>query len=238
MEPQRRLLPTRKTPEPEPDPLVDALIEEWKFFIPEAPLVSRILTLREELGDNYFEHEYKSFEAQASKLESHADLQEASAQLEKGSPRKGVLQHLFDQVAQVFGFANDESPGTESVALYQSFISETIYDHLAMLGRSPGTMRGHPFSIRRELTEGIAEEIGLGLYLTPEISEDLHDRSEKLLLELAGDYQSWLLDDERQGTFETTWGYICTSDRELPKKLRDSHPLILIPDVALATATA
>lgn len=234
---RRKLQPTDTTPKTEPDHLVDTLIEEWKFFTPKEPVVIKILALREELGDSYLEHEYQSFEAQASDFESHADLQEASALLEQISPRKGLLQQLFDQVSSIFGFASDEDSRNESVALYQSFISETIYDHLAMLGRSPGTMNGHSFSIRQELTEGIAEEIGLGLYLTSEISDDLRNQSETVLLQLAGDYQKWLL-DEQQGMFETTWGYICSSDRELTKEMRNSHPLILVPDVASAVAAA
>lgn len=223
--------------ETEPDHLVDALIEEWKFFTPKEPVVRRILALREELGDSYLEQEYQSFEKQASDLESNADLQEASALLEKNSPRKGLFQQLFDQVSTIFGFAGEEDSRNESVALYQSFVSETIYDHLAMLGRSPGTMKGHNFSIRQELTEGIAEEIGLGLYLTPEISADLRNQSEIVLLQLAGDYQKWLV-EEQQGMFETTWGYICSSNRELTDEMRNSHPLILIPDVAMAAAAA
>ena len=233
-----QLKPTKTTIGTEPDHLFDVLMKEWRFFIPKAPLVSRILELREELGDSYFEHEYKSFEAQASNFELHEELQEASALLEKNFPRKGLLQQLFDQVSTIFGFARDENSRNESVALYQSFISETIYDHLAMLGRSPGTMRGRAFSIRQELTEGIAEEIGLGLYLTPEITEDLHYQSETVLLKLAGDYQNWFLADERQGKFETTWGFIYSSERKLTEEERNAHPLILIPDVPAAAAAA
>jgi hypothetical protein len=190
------------------------------------------------LGDSYLEHEYDSFKTQASNIESHEDLKEASALLEKNPSEKGFLQHLFDQVSAIFGIASDESARNESVAVYQSFISETIYDHMAMLARSPQTMSGGTFSIRQELTEGIAEEIGVGLYLTPEINEELHNRSETVLLELARDYQNWLLDDERQGIFETTWGYICTSNREVPNEVRNSHPLILNPDVDVARPSA
>lgn len=233
----RRIQPPEIRPETEPYRVVDALLEEWKFFIPEPPLTRRILALREQLGDSYFEQEYESFKAKASDSESHDDLQDASSLPEQNSGRKGFLQNVFDQVSTIFGFARDEGSREESVALYQSFISETIYDHLAMLGRSPGTMKGHAFSIRKELTEGIAEEIGLGLYLTPEIGENLHHQSESALLELAGDYQKWLV-EERQGICETTWGYICSSQRELTEEMRNSQPLILIPDVTITAAVA
>ena len=226
-----------RAPKPIPDPLIAALLKEWRFFVADEPLAFRMLRLRHELGDSYFDHEYASFKAQASSYESREDLAEASDLLEKNPEQKGLLQHLFDQLSAVLGFgSDDEKSDNESVTLYRSFMSETIYDHLAMLARSPHTMRGGAFSIRKELTVGIAEEIGLGLYLSPEINEELHHRTETALLQLASDYQKWLL-YEKQGMCETTWGNIYTSDRELTEDQRKSRPLILTPDVAMA-ATA
>lgn len=222
----------------EDEDVIDALVDEWKFFRPTVNLVKQILQLREELGDSYLKKEYESLKAQTAGAESNEDVEITSVLVEQAE-KKSSLRLIFSQMSSILGLGGQRGSNhsdEESVALQQNLISEKIYNHLAMLARSPRTIRGEAFSIRKELTQGIAEKIGLGLYLSSETDDELRQETEKVLLRLADEYQKWFLDNRRRGAFEATWGNIYESHKEISKKERDSHPLILTADLANAAA--
>ncbi len=220
--------------------VIDALIREWTFFLPSERVVANILALREDLGDNYLDREYESISTNSVRSESDEKAVEVASQLLSEAPKKNGLVRLFSQLAEIIGLDPNDNRASQgdSVALYQSFISETIYDHLAMLARTPRTRRGEPFSIHKELTEGIAEKIGLGLYLADSTSDRLREETERVLLQLAGEYQNWLLDWERQGTFQPTWGNIYATAKEISEEERAARPLLLDADVESAAAAS
>ena len=217
--------------------LIDVLIENWKFYRPSAPLVQHILRLREKLGERYLDNEYSRNRAKQSDIESDKeskDIQEVESELTK----KNGFELAIKYVAGILGVSSQHEntqpadSSDEAITQHQGFISERIYNHLAMLGRTPRTLRGGAFSIRKELTEGIAEKIGLGLYLSPRMNKELRKETETVLLEMANEYQEWLLEKTQEGPFETTWGYICVANQKLSKEQQSTYPLILNPDMA------
>lgn len=214
---------------------IDDLLESWKFFPPSKPLVRDMLQLQECLSDGYLDDEYRRTRESASENIS-AEHDEDVKVLESQIKKKYGFELLFSKAASVFGVAQREkqreSSADDQIRQHQSFVSERIYNHLAMLGRTPGTMAGEAFSIREELTMRLAEKVGLGLYLSPRIDNELRQEGEGVMLRLAGEYQDWLLDKTQDGPLPTTWGYICVFERPIPEEVRATHPLILIADVA------
>lgn len=208
---------------------VDTLLSRWKFFLPPVSLVDRILEMNDRLGDDYFERLFETTSAR-----EQTDLSSEEEPIQSGL----WYRWLFRQLSEVLFHrgetkeSNSSLSQEESASLFQKFISERIYNHLAMLSRTDYAKRGNAFSIREELTEELAEKIGLGLYLHSDTNEERRGEIEKLLIELAYVFQQWLVVDQ-QGMYATTWGAICTPEKrdEFILEGSDSEPLMLLPDV-------
>lgn len=218
---------------------IDDLLEKWKFFPPSTSLVQDILRLSESLSDGYLDDEYRGHREAASATgsdEHEEDIRTLEAEMAKN---KNGFQ-LFKRVAAVLGVGQREktqvmvSSLDDFITYHQSFITERIYNHLAMLARTPGTLRGEPYSIQTELTERLARKIGLGLYKSPRIESELRNEAESVMLRLAVEYQNWLLEKTQKEPLQTTWGYICVFGRPVPEEVRATYPLILIVDAGKA----
>jgi hypothetical protein len=192
-------------------------------------VVTGILQFREKLGDSYLEDEYHR--SRATESEEHAE--EVKALESEVAKKKNGFGLLLGQVAGLL-LGRERSladPPEESIAQQQSFISQRIYNHMAMLGSTPRTLRGEAFSIHKELTEGIAEKIGLGLYLSPRIDAVLRQETQTVLVQLAREYQEWLIQKTQEEPLQTTWGFICLVGQKLTEEQRATFPLILVADV-------
>jgi len=215
---------------------IDDRIKSWTFFPPSRPLIQDMLRLQECLTDGYLDDEYRrSREAGSEKISS--EHEEDVRAVESQAAKKHGLELLIRRVASAFGVAQREESKEsldEQITQHQIFVSERIYNHLAMLGRTPGTMIGEPFSIREELTARLAGKVGLGLYLSPGIENELRQEGESVMLRLAGEYQDWLLEKTQEGPFETTWGYISVVGQPISEEVRATYPLIMIADVVKA----
>lgn len=205
---------------------IEDLIKTWKFYEPPIPLVAEILRLNEELGDEHMNREYE----QLSKTEgSYPELDEEAV------ADKSWLMRLFNQVSEIIFHDREDrrnrprASEDESLSFFQKFVAERIYNHLAMLSRSPHAKKGGTFSIREELTEEIAEKLGLGLYLDEKTGFKLRAQTEATLLELAGDFQQWFT-EKLPGIYSTTWGVMYTPDKAQIGR-GNLNPVILIPDV-------
>jgi hypothetical protein len=207
---------------------VDTLLARWRFFLPSDELVGRILEMNDKLGSDYFE-----------KLVETTSARENTDLSSEEEPIQSVLWYrwLFYQLSEVLFHRSDTDKRTslsdeESGRLFQRFLSERIYNHLAMLSRTDYAKRGNAFSIKEELTEELAEKVGLGLYLSSDTNVELRDEIEKLLMEMAFAFQQWLVVDQ-QGTYTTTWGTICTPQKrdEFILEESESEPVVLTPDV-------
>lgn len=216
---------------------IDDLLEKWKFFPPSKPLVLDIQRLSESLTDGYLDDEYRR-NREAASAAGYDDHDEDARTLEaKVAKKKNGFQLLFKQVAAALGVEGRqdvESSSDDDITRHQSFITERIYNHMAMLARTPGTLYGEPYSIREELTERLAGKIGLGLYKSLPIENDLRKEAESVMLRLAAEYQEWLIEKTQQEPLQTTWGYICVFGQPMREEVRATHPLILIADVARA----
>lgn len=211
----------------------DELLEEFKFFAPSFDLVRMILRLNDELGDAYFSREYEEI-AEREGVDRNS----------KEPIKYGIwFRWLFQKVSGILSHGGKTPTGVriksedEAVALLRPFISERIFNHLAMLSRSPHAKKGKPFSIREELTREIAEKLGLGLILHEKTSPFLRARGEEVLLQLAREFQRWFI-DERAGRFTTLWGDMGDFNKAVALELGDSCSLFLIPDVAVTETEA
>lgn len=207
----------------------DELLEEFKFFAPSLDLAREILRLNDELGDAYFNGEYEEIAAR-----------EGIARHAKEPIKYGIwFRWLFRKVSGIVSHDGAKSARgrikSEDEAV--PFISERIFNHLAMLSRSPHAKKGKPFSIREELTKEIAEKLGLGLILHEKTSPLLRARGEEVLLQLAREFQRWFI-DERAGRFTTLWGDMGNFNKAVALELGNSCSLLLIPNVAVNKAEA
>lgn len=216
------------------DDYVNGLFEELKFFAPSPDLAQDILRLNDELGKAYFDNEYEEIATNAEP----APVPEVEPIKDENSFRE-----FFKNVANIL-LHNDEEDSQRPeqseeaiIAFFQAFIAERVFNHLAMLSRSSYAKRGHPFSIRDELTKEIAEKLGLGLYLHQKTSVELRAAAEDVLLRLAVEFQHWFM-EKREGRFITTWGSIYASGLDIVRGDNSTHFLILIPDVETGEAHA
>lgn len=195
--------------------LIRQIISDWIFFSPSPELTILILGQNDKLGSDYFR---KHWPTVAGPAEDH------SKNLLSGLQKAfDILFHKSDQKE------SQPPPDTEIISDFQAFFSERIFNHLAMLSRTSYAKNG-TYSIKEELTIELAEKIGLGLYLHEKTSPELRDETEKVLLQLAGEFQSWFV-NEHQGIFRTVWGSMLSVDK---KDLRAGIPgnsIILVPDV-------
>lgn len=201
-------------------------LEEWKFFAPSTDLTRAILQLNDELGGEYFDREYEKLAA------VEGDITAFEEPIKDGN----WFRWLFQQVSEILFHRGEEraersvQSEEEAVSFFQAFISERVFNHLAMLSRSHHAKRGKPFSIREELTKGVAEKIGLGLYLHQKTPPDLRAKAEEVLLWLAREFQCWFI-EEYGGMFNATWGPIHDFSKDIISEGNDAHSLILITDM-------
>lgn len=202
--------------------LLEQQLAKWKFFPPPADIVEEILELNEKLVDNHLNQE-EGLESDARESNELAD--------QDGRWFKRVFKEaseiLFRDSGRPVGNGSDEG---ESFSYYQSVVGERIYNHLAMLARSPYAKQGGSFSIREELTEELAGKIGLGLYLRLDENDALREKCNRVLFNLALSFQNWLI--ERKEVYPAPWGIICTPRKsEMLPDLHSQPRLIMTPDV-------
>jgi hypothetical protein len=199
----------------EEDDLVKQLILDWIFFSPSPELVRLILAQNDKLGSEYF------------KNQCHIGTEPVEGL------SKDLLQGPWKAFDILFHKSKQKESGSQSekeiISSFQAFFSERIFNHLAMLSRTPYARSG-TFSIREELTIELAEKIGLGLYLHEKTSPDLRDETENILLRLAGEFQYWFI-EEHKGVFHTVWGSMLSVAREELKEEISDNTIILVPDV-------
>jgi hypothetical protein len=114
-----------------------------------------------------------------------------------------------------------------------------MYDHLAMLCRSPHARKGGDFSLKQEFTRGIASKIGLGMYFEKETEPEHIEAVENALHRLAENFESWF-EKERGGFLEATFGEVCSLVycAENPKKIPDYPDVLIIAVDATKSAAA
>ena len=197
------------------DDVVEQVISEWIFFSPSPELTRLILVQNDKLGSEYFRKQ----------LQLGTGLVER--QWENFLPG---LQKAFDILFHKSEQKESERQSDEEIISgFQAFFSERIFNHLAMLSRTPYARSG-TYSIKEELTMELAEKIGLGLYLHEKTPLDLRDETEIILLRLAGEFQYWLI-EEHQGVFRTVWGSMLSVDRKDLRSDPSDNSVILVPDV-------
>lgn len=210
---------------------VGNLIANWKFFSPKMAIVKKILTLNEKIGDEYFQSKYKDLLEKEGNVYNH----EVVSKFEENLKNLSWHNRLYSQISKILFHDDNRKSGMsdeEFLSFSQKYISERIYNHLAMLSRSPHAEEEGSFSLREELTEELAENIGLGLYLTDKISSDLRAETEHVLYELAENFENWFV-NEKKGRFSTVFGEVCSPEvlsRFSPNESPGSI-LVLDPDV-------
>lgn len=182
--------------------IVEDFFAKLEFFCPHIDTAVNIFRLSKDLSEDYVR-------TQCSNL-APAELNPADNGVLV--VKKSWMSEIIQRVSTIL-FHEDESISEEvnlSVEemsrFFQRVLSEKIYNHLSMLAHTPHAKSGQPFSIREELTEGIAENIGLGLYIDPETPQDLRERAGNALLDLSWEFQQWLV--QRGGDYPATWGVI------------------------------
>lgn len=195
--------PAYDQPDP-PDEAVENFLTRVQFFRTPYDIAQKILLLNQELGENLIESQL----ATLAKEEPDAKMIEVS----ENEISENWLQTIISRVSSIL-FQEDEaseqrSPSEdELVFLFQKTVSEKIYDRLSLLSLSPHGKKGGTFSLTEELTKGIAEDVGLGLYRHEETRADLRARAEAALLNLAIEFEDWLV-GEWKGVYSAGWGEI------------------------------
>lgn len=199
----------------EDNDLVEQVISSWIFFSPSAELTRLILLQNDKLGSGYFQQHYRS---------GNNPIPGYSENLLQSLQRvSDILLHRLEQKEP------ESQSEAEIISNFQAFFSERIFNHLAMLSRTPYARSG-TFSIREELTIELAENIGLGLYLHEKTSSDLRDETERILVQLAWEFQNWFI-HEHQGIFHTIWGSIFSVDKQDLRQGITDNSIIVVPDV-------
>lgn len=209
---------------------VDDFLSKIKFFPPRIETAARILQLNQRLSDDYVERELESLP------EGDSDL--ARDERSEGGTVGGWLKTVMDRVSVVV--FHEDDPGSEEDALtegevfslFQKTLSETIYNHLSMLSRTPHARKRRPFSIMEELTEGIAEDIGLGLYRRAGTPDHLREEAKSALHDLALEFQEWLLKQGSGGRYTPPWGLVCSEEAKRDEDEAEFSAIVLLnPDV-------
>lgn len=209
--------------------MVEDFISKYKFFSPHEETAARILRLNEELSDSHIEKELESLPP--------LDVELREDEVNEAGVSVRWFSAIVDRVSAIL-FHDDEA-SSERVALteeearyfFQKNLSERIYNRLSMLSRTPHARKQRPFSIREELTEGIAVNIGLGLYRHDAIPDSLRERAEAALLDLAWEFQDWLV-HQREGVYNAPWGQVRAEGVKVAES--NGRPLalvVLVPDV-------
>lgn len=206
------------------DRLFDSQLLRWKFFLPSVELTKRIWQLNDALGTEYFEREFQRLTK---------DEPEVPELAQEVTEDPNWLQRIVSKVSEIV-FHKDEDTDSqklsdeEFVAVLQKVISERIYNHLAMLFRSPHARKGGAFSLQKELTRGMVEKLGLGLSLNRKTNSAVRADCEVALNDLADEFQKWFV-VKQKGAYSTVWGEVYSSAKNVPQ---NGEPvLILTPDV-------
>jgi hypothetical protein len=213
------------------EPIVEDFISKFMFFPPRIETAAKILRLNEALSDNRIEKQLDAL--------PEDDLNPPPEGAEREVVVSGSwLSAIVERVSSIL-FHGDEPDSeqaalseAEMVSLFQKTLSERIYNRLSMISDSPHARKGRHFSIKEELTKGIAVNIGLGLYRYPETPDHLREEAAAALLELAGEFQGWLLHPERGGIYNAPWGQVRAIGTETPA-LEVTPPVVvwMVPDV-------
>jgi hypothetical protein len=202
---------------------VDEQLLEWQFFRPSIPLTRRIWLLNEKLGSAYFDNELARLTAD----EPEPDLGDEVTQDQNWF--KGILARVSEIVLHYEeGSPHLKLSDDEFDSFFQKMISERIYNHLAMLHRTPHAQSGGAFSLHEELTEGIVEKIGLGASQHHKTNPGLRSDCETALNDLADEFEKWFI-GEHKGYYPTVWGEIRAS--AAAAKAATANALILTPNV-------
>lgn len=181
---------------------VKKFLNSARFFTTPRPIAQKILLLNQELGDSIIDGEIAALSSgQTPPSEPHV--------FERNET---WVNSIIKKISSVLFHEEEPSPeqtdvAGEEVSFFQKTVSERIYDHLSLLSLSPHAKRGKSFSIKEELTDGIAEDLGLGVYRQTQIPAELRKRTEVALHDLAGEFQRWLTED-RGGVYSAGWGEI------------------------------
>lgn len=186
------------------DEAVEHFLTRTQFFRTPHDIAEKILLLNQELGEELIESQL----AVLASEESDATMIEVSENEISGN----WLQTIINRVSGIL--FHEEEPSDEmnlsqdeTVVLFQKTVSEKIYDRLSLLSLSPHAKKGGTFSLTQELTKGIAEDVGLGLYRHEKTRDELQVQAEATLLTLAVEFQGWLL-GEWNGVYPAGWGEI------------------------------
>lgn len=199
------------------DEAVKHFLEGIQFFPTPREIAEKILFLNHQLGDELIESQLATLESE----ESDVKMIEVS----ENEIGENWLQTIIDHVSSILFHEEEPSDETnlsedELVVLFQKTVSEKIYDRLSLLSLSPHAKKGGTFSLTEELTKGIAEEVGLGLYRREETREELRTEAAATLLNLAVTFQDWLL-KEWNGVYPVGWGEVrarveATTEQDCP----------------------
>jgi hypothetical protein len=194
---------TRKDDPPEiSDEVLEVFLDRIKFFPTPPDIARQILEVNKKYGDYAVELQL-------------GDSCSALGEYPQVMVEEGWVRTIVDRVSSILFREeetendNDYQPTLE--ASFDKIVSEKIYDRLSFLSLSPQAKSGGVFSLKRELTYGIAEDVGLGLWKRPPTSathEALNLQAGEVLINLAGEFQDWLVYDCK-GVYPAKWGNIC-----------------------------
>lgn len=205
--------------------VIEEFAQQWRFFAPSAAVAKEVLLLNDELGTEYFNKEYeKLVRAERIQVADEEIIQEGNWFRWLFQEVSALISHRGRKTAQ-----RHERAG-QDIELFQKFVSERIFNHFAMLARTPHAKKSAPFSIKEELTNKIAEKLGLGLCMHQKTSQKLRVRGEDVLFQLALDFQTWFT-DEKKGVFVASWGVIRDPNNKFINDDDNLLSLILLPDV-------
>ena len=209
----------------EDDESVEDFLTGIQFFPVPKQLAARILSLNQKLGDKVIEAEFDALPSDDTPVEEQTS-EIANTWIDLVISRVSSLLFREESPSDAAGLSEEEL-----ACAFPKTISEKIYDRLGLLSLSPHAGQGGTFSLREELTEGIAEDIGLGSYRRPEISEELSQQVKTALFDLAQEFQKWLL-EEWSGRYRTEWGEVRASySAERKQVFSDRVVVWLKPDV-------
>jgi hypothetical protein len=185
----------------EDDESVKDFLDQIQFFPVREQIAARILLLNQKLGDSIIEAEFNALPPEDIPTEHQTS-----------EVPDGWVDLVINRVSSLL--FREESPpdaseisGKAIVSSFQKTISEKVYDRLGLLSLSPHAKQAGTFSLKEELTEGIAEDIGLGSYRRPEVPEELSGQVKNALFDLAREFQNWLV-EECEGWYPAGWGEI------------------------------
>lgn len=181
---------------------VREFLNSVRFFTTPRPIAQKILLLNQELGDSIIDGEIAALSSGQTPPSEHQVFER----------NETWVNSIIRKISSVLFHEEEPSPeqadvAGEELSFFQKTVSERIYDHLSLLSLSPHAKSGRAFSIKEELTDGVAEDLGLGVYRQTQIPAELRKRTELALHDLAGEFQHWLTED-RGGVYSAGWGEI------------------------------